>query len=117
MSLVLLYTLAFVPILLFVVVVILMDAFSLTKWKRLVFCILSGALCLLLTLLIGNMIHSAFRLYLMAIIAELLKGIPLLYLVQKRKIVMLGDATIYGSAVGAGYALKKRKSNIKKHKS
>lgn len=103
-----LYTLALIPIVLFLVVVIWMDAFSLTKKRRLIFCGVSGGICFLLTLLIGSItLKTAFFFtpYLTAIIAELLKGLPLLYLVHNRKIVMMGDATIYGSAVGAGYAI------------
>lgn len=106
MTQILLFTLALVPILLFVVIVILMDAFSLTDRKRMAFSLTSGGLCFLLVLGLGElMIESAAMPYITAIVAEFLKGLPLLYLVQKRKIVMLGDATIYGSAVGAGYAI------------
>lgn len=106
MNQILVFTLALVPILLFVVVVILMDAFSLTDKKRLAFCLISGALCFMLTWALGELtIKSAAMPYITAIVAEFLKGLPLLYLVQKRKIVMLGDATIYGSAVGAGFAI------------
>ena len=106
MNQVLVFTLALVPILLFVVVVILMDAFSLTDKKRLAFCLISGGLCFMLTWLLGELtIKLAAMPYITAIVAEFLKGLPLLYLVQRRKIVMLGDATIYGSAVGAGFAI------------
>jgi len=106
MTQIILITLALVPILLFVVIVILMDAFSLTERNRMAFSLISGGICFLLTLALGElMIESAAMPYITAIVAEFLKGLPLLYLVQKRKIVMLGDATIYGSAVGAGYAL------------
>lgn len=100
------FALTLVPILLFVVIVIWMDAFSLTNWRRLVLCMIAGAVCFGLTLLAGSMMKkSAFMPYFTAIFAESLKGIPLLYLVLNRKIVMLGDATIYGSGVGAGYAI------------
>lgn len=104
------HALALLPVLLFVGVVIWMDVFSLTKGRRLVFSLISGSMCFVLTLLIGLLAERfAFSHYftgtVTAIIAELLKGLPLLYLVQKRKIVLMGDATIYGTAVGAGYAI------------
>lgn len=83
-----------------------MDAFSLTNWKRLIFCMVSGCLCFVLTFFFAEPLFESVSLpYFSAIIAEFLKGLPLLYLVLKRKIVMLGDATIYGSALGAGYAM------------
>ena len=98
--------LALLPLLLFVVVVIWMDAFSLTNWKRLAFCLLSGLLCYMIWWLIAhNMPEMAMKPYLTAILSEMLKGLPLLYLVLRKKIVMLGDATIYGSALGAGFGI------------
>ena len=102
----LLLTLSLLPLLLFVVVVIWMDAFSLTNWRRLAFCLCAGVLCFLLLHLLGHWLpDKAFKPYVMAVLSEFLKGLPLLYLVQRRKIVMLGDATIYGSAVGAGFGI------------
>ena len=98
--------LALLPLLLFVVVVIWMDAFSLTNWKRLAFCLLSGLLSYMIWWLIEhNMPEMAIKPYLTAILSEMLKGLPLLYLVLRKKIVMLGDATIYGSALGAGFGI------------
>lgn len=107
MTQILLVTLALLPLILFVIVVIWMDAFSMTSWKRLVFCILAGGVCYILTELILSFIPDdlQFKPYFAAILAEMLKGIPLLILVLQKKIVMLGDATIYGSAVGAGFGI------------
>lgn len=106
MELILSYILALLPLLLFVVVVIWMDAFSLTNKKRLAFCLLSGIVCFLVTLFSDTLLtDSAIKPYLTAVLSETLKGAPILYLVQRKKIVMLGDATIYGSAVGAGYGM------------
>lgn len=98
------FTLALIPILLFVVIVVYMDAFSLTNWKRLIFCIVCGILCSAIAFFLEDRVIPNSPL-IGAIDAELLKGIPILYLVRKRKIVMMGDATIYGSAVGAGFAM------------
>ena len=104
MGQILLYSLALIPILLFVVIVILMDAFSLTNWKRLIFCMTCGLICAVIAFLLEDELIPNSPL-IGAINAELLKGIPILYLVLTRKIVMVGDATIYGSAVGAGFAI------------
>lgn len=106
MSQLLLLILAMLPLLLFVAVVIWMDAFSLTNWKRLIFCLLSGWLCYMICWLIAhNLPETALKDCLIAVLSEFLKGLPLLALVLLRKIVMLGDATIYGSAVGAGFGI------------
>jgi hypothetical protein len=81
-----------------------MDAFSLTNRKRLSFCMTCGFICALIAFLLEDRVIPNSPL-IGAIDAELLKGIPILYLVMTRKIVMMGDATIYGSAVGAGFAI------------
>lgn len=106
MSQILLYTLALLPLVIFVIVVIMMDAFSLTNWKRLTFSIIAGIIsfvCVHFTL--AMIPETAFKPYFSAVIIEMIKGIPLLYLLQRKRMVMLGDATIYGSAVGAGYGI------------
>ncbi len=101
-----LYTLALVPLLLFVIVVVWMDAFSLTDRKRLAFCLLSGAISYILVFVVEQLHPKTAAIpYMTAILSEFFKGIPILYLIYRRKIVMLGDATIYGSAVGAGYGI------------
>lgn len=101
-----LYSLSLIPILLFVVVELWMDAFSLTLWKRLIFSILSGLLFFVVCFLIVRLLpESGAKPYLASVFEELCKGIPILFLLQTRRIVMLGDATIYGSAVGAGFAI------------
>ena len=65
--------LALLPLFLFVVVVIWMDAFSLTNWKRLAFCLLSGLLCYMIWWLIAhNMPEMAMKPYLTAILSEML---------------------------------------------
>lgn len=102
---VLTYFCAIVPILLFLLVLLLMDGFALTSGKRLTICIVAGIVCCLLCKFIyfifgceGNKLIASF-------VEEFLKGSLLLWMAARKRIGLLGDATIYGSAIGVGFAL------------
>lgn len=101
---ILLYILSIVPISLFILALLLMDSFKLTSWKRLLFSALGGVLCCFILFEISLLLHLDERGIADAILGEVMKGSIVLFLLKKRKIALLGDATIYGSTVGAGFA-------------
>lgn len=102
---VLLYILSIVPISVFILSLLLMDSFKLTSRKRFLFSVFGGAASCMLLFTLGYVLNIKEMGIMEAILSELLKGSVLLYLLKRRKIALLGDATIYGSTVGAGYAM------------
>ena len=102
---VLLYICSLVPILLFILTLLVMDSFSLTSWKRLALTMAGGALCFFVWHFVGSTTGLEHNIFAVPVFEELLKGIIIFILISNKKIALLGDATIYGAAVGAGFGL------------
>ena len=100
-----LYLLSALPLALFIIFLIVMDSFKLTRWTTLVFCILAGAAMCLLSRLITRIPEVAASKLTVSSIEEIWKGLILYYLLARHKVGLLGDTSIYGSAIGAGFAL------------
>lgn len=103
-----LYFISIVPIVIYLIVLKLLDSFSLIKWKYIIISVLYGALsCFALFML--TRIPFIKEYYEMSGVAaaaeEILKGLLLVWLVSRKKIVFFSDAVIYGAAIGAGFAL------------
>ena len=99
------YLLTAVPLALFIVYLLVMDSFKLTRWSTLISSIAGGMLMYLLSWLICRIPAIGGSKLLISIIEELSKGAILYILIARRKVGLLGDATIYGSAIGAGFGL------------
>lgn len=99
------YICALVPIPLFLLVLLLMDAFALTDGRRLALCMLSGVLCCLLCRFLFFLLGCADNRLCVSFIEEFLKGMIVLRLALRRKIGLLGDATIYGCSIGVGFGM------------
>ncbi len=96
--------LAAVPIVLFIVYLRWIDSFALTSAKRLVLVTLAGAACYLVAAFwLGHWSEK----FAAPIVDEVCKGVVLLAILRWRNVVLLGNATIYGAAIGAGFALSK----------
>jgi RsiW-degrading membrane proteinase PrsW (M82 family) len=87
------------------------DSFKLVSIKEILFTLLAGSLIALVCLLINNWLVDQFvvsrkiyTLYISPIIEETLKGLYILYLINRRRIGFLIDAAIIGFAVGTGFA-------------
>lgn len=102
---VLTYFCALVPIPLFLLALLLMDAFSLADGRRLALCMLSGVLCCLFCKFLCFLLGCGGSLLAVSFVEEFFKGAIVLRLALRRKIGLLGDATIYGSAIGVGFAM------------
>ena len=104
----LLYILSLFPLALFVIFLLWMDTFSLTKGKRFALSIINGAITCIIVLSIATWVfHESknYELFIAPILDEILKGSIILYLVVKRKVILVGDATIYGASIGAGFGI------------
>ncbi len=100
-----LYFLTAVPLALFIILLVVMDSFSLTKWSTLLFSVAAGMLMFLVSWLICRIPAIGESRLLVSIVEELCKGAILYLLIARHKVGLLGDATIYGSAIGAGFGL------------
>lgn len=102
-----LYALAIVPIFLYLGVLILLDGFSIVRRGLLLMTIICGVVCCLATYFLLQWINVRMEetIWLAPVIEEFLKGLTILVLIRMKKVVFAIDATIYGAAVGGGFAL------------
>lgn len=90
------------PIALYIVFLKLLDSFRIAKIKMLVVCIILGIIsCALTALIVWNMSVGQCT----CIIEELLKGIMVLTLIVRKRIVFFVESLVYGATVGSGFAL------------
>lgn len=95
-----------IPYSLFLLVLQLMDAFSLTRWGRLLMTTLAGMLCFVLSTLFFGLIPSwGNNIICVSVFQEIVKGSIILFMISRRRIALSGDATIYGASVGGGFAV------------
>ena len=102
---VLTYFCALVPIPLFLLTLLLMDGFALTGWKRLVWCMISGVFCCLICKFIYFIFGVEGNKLVASIVEEFFKGTIIIWMAVRKRIGLLGDATIYGSAIGVGFGM------------
>ena len=104
-----LFVAALLPVVIYIFVVYQIDNFSLISVKRLLLLILSGMLtalaCFALFQLTGKIISESQSDSVNPIIEEIVKGIPLLWLASRKKIVFFIDSVICGAAVGGGFSI------------
>lgn len=101
------YTASFLPILLYILLLKLMDSFSIVRWKRLLLCLLLGASSCLATYFISRITGGVEigDVSVIPVFEEILKGGIMVFLVMKGNIKFLAETLIYGAAVGGGFAL------------
>ena len=101
---------ALLPILAYLGILQIYDAFSMTRWRRLASHALWGAAVTIITytlVILWRYFHDGqpwTGLLPSILIEEFLKAIVLVILVSRRQIAFLAEAQIYGQAVGAGFA-------------
>lgn len=104
-----LFVAALLPVVIYIIVVYQIDNFSLISVKRLLLLILCGMLtalaCFALFQLTGTIIPESQSDSVNPIIEEMVKGIPLLWLASRKKIVFFIDSVICGAAVGGGFSI------------
>lgn len=101
-----------IPVLGFLGVLYLFDSFKLVRHNLLWLCILWGLSSAILAYVINSGLWAYivedriwFTRYMAPLIEEVLKGLIILTLIQKRRIGFSIDAAIYGFAVGAGFSI------------
>jgi protease PrsW len=103
---------ALVPVVVFLTVLVLMDSFKLVPLRGVVRLIVAGGVAAFagarfhgLVLDAGLVSATALSRYVAPVTEELLKALPIAWLLARRRIGFLVDAAILGFAVGAGFAL------------
>lgn len=103
---------ALVPVVVFLAVLVLMDSFKLVPLRAVVRLIVAGGVAAFAGarlhgwILDGGLVSAtALSRYVAPVTEELLKALPVAWLLARRRIGFLVDAAILGFAVGAGFAL------------
>ena len=99
----LLYIIALLPMVVYVLAVKAMDSFSMASWKRLVPGFVWGMFCC------GALFFAARATgyensVLSTFLEEFLKCMPLVWAICRKRVAFFAEALIYGTAVGAGFA-------------
>ena len=104
-----LFVAALLPVVIYIFVVYKIDNFSLISVKNLLLQVLCGMVtalaCFGLFQLTGEMLADEHSDYINPVLEELVKGLPLLYLASRKKIVFFIDSVICGAAVGGGFSI------------
>ena len=100
---------ALLPVVLYIAAVYLLDNFALISVKRLLVLILCGmaaaGACFGLFLVTGRILPERVSDFVNPVAEEVVKGIPLLVLARRKKIVFFIDSVICGAAVGGGFSI------------
>lgn len=101
--------LSLVPILLYLVVLRAFDAFSLVRWRTMAMWMAWGTASALLMLAIVKICsttgHRWAAPWVSPVLEEILKALPLLFFVCRRKVVFTAETQLYGESIGGGFAL------------
>jgi RsiW-degrading membrane proteinase PrsW (M82 family) len=104
--------LSLTPVLAFLAFLVIMDSFKLVKLQDILLTILTGCMVALAALLINGWLLENFSFaprifsrYPAPLIEESLKALFLVYLIRRNKIGFMIDGTVYGFAIGTGFAL------------
>lgn len=97
------YLLSLFPIAIYIVILKLLDSFTLVRWMRLAQCIAGGMAACAITLGIELALHPDDSIF--PLTEEILKSLPVLWLVQRRNAVFVSEALCYGASVGGGFAM------------
>jgi len=103
---------ALLPVLVFLAILVLMDSFKLVSLRSVLRSIAAGGVAALLAAALNVWMLEALSLptttlsrYFAPLTEELLKALPMVYLIRRRQVGFLVDAAIHGFALGAGFAL------------
>jgi RsiW-degrading membrane proteinase PrsW (M82 family) len=103
---------ALLPVLCFLGLLVLLDSFKLVPLNRVLRSVLWGVLAALVGMLVNQTLLArwglsmvAYTRYVAPVIEELLKALPVIWLIRRQRCGFLVDAAIHGFAVGAGFAV------------
>ena len=102
----------FLPVLVFLGVLVFFDTFRLVRPRRIGYALLVGAACGAVTFIVNSSIMSllqwevfTFAIFVAPVVEEILKGLYLWWLVKTGRAGFMVDAAILGFATGAGFAM------------
>lgn len=98
-----LYLIAILPIIVYVVIIKAMDGFSIASWSRMLVWFLWGFATCGGLLLYSRWTGRDLGWY-APLVEEFLKAFPLVLAVCRKKVAFFSEALIYGTAIGAGFA-------------
>jgi RsiW-degrading membrane proteinase PrsW (M82 family) len=106
------YIFTFLPVIIFLLFLFLLDSFRLVRVNLLIACLAWGMVCTAFAYFLNTWAQSAMNLddekfsrYAAPVIEESLKALLIIILVARRRVGFLIDAAIYGFAVGTGFSL------------
>ena len=103
--------LGFLPVLLFLVALLLMDSYKLVATRAIFVTIAIGCAAAILSFLVNRALlglhveAETLRRYVAPVVEEVIKAAYILYLIRSEKVGFMVDAGIRGFAVGTGFAL------------
>ncbi|MDR1980712.1 MAG: PrsW family intramembrane metalloprotease [Tannerellaceae bacterium] len=104
---VIVYFAAFLPVLLFLAMLVWLDSFALVNKRCLTGAFLWGVVSTAIAAYgsegMAHLLRE--RLFVAPVFEELLKGLGVLYLIERQRAAFFIDAVLYGVAVGAGFAV------------
>ena len=103
--------LAFVPVSLFLLCLLYLDSYKLVRFRLVIELVIIGAIAAAISLHINDPIealgvdHTLMLRFIAPAVEEILKAIPIIVLIHRKRIGFLVDAAITGFATGTGFAL------------
>ncbi len=106
------FILSFLPAILFLAFLFLLDNFNLVRVKTLLFCLILGIACAALGYYINTFIakwldvdYTFLSRYIGPVIEETLKASVIVFLIFRKRIGFIVDGAVYGFAIGTGFSL------------
>lgn len=93
--------LGLLPVCLFLISLVYLDSYKLVRLRTVLQLIVGGCVAGVLSYLINQSLDGFAR----PLVEELLKAVPIVWMLRTRRIGFLVDAAIFGFAVGTGFAL------------
>lgn len=104
--------LAFLPVVVFLIALVLIDSYKLVPLRHVVYSILGGMVALFLCYHVNtwfsgslDIVFDTYAKNLAPMVEEPFKAILLIILIRAKRIGFMVDAAIYGFAIGAGFAI------------
>lgn len=99
-----LYCICIIPIILYLFLIKGMDGFSLASVPRILMAFAWGVICCVTLFFAGRALDNDTG-WLAPLLEEVMKALPLVFTVYKKKTAFFAETLIYGAAVGAGFSL------------
>lgn len=102
--------LGFLPVALFLLALLYLDSYKLVRLRTLMILIAIGCIAAAISLMINEALFQSVSRRMLTrygapVVEEILKALPIFWMIRTRRIGFLIDAAICGFAVGAGFAL------------